>query len=121
MEAVPADVPGGRRGEPAKRRKTESWIYVRAVRGLLLTECEPEHHGQRWTFPERNRIIAALASLTIVVEAPEASGALIYYQLDKDWHYRSEERRWVALNEKSQWRKAELVKGKVNISQLHVR
>ena len=42
-------------------------------------------------------------------------------QLDKDWHYRSEERRWVAMNEKSQWRKAELVKGKVTISQLHVR
>jgi DNA processing protein len=48
-----------------------------AERGLLLTECEPEHHGQRWTFPERNRIIAALASLTIVVEAPPGSGALI--------------------------------------------
>src|SRR6201995_3316153 len=56
-----------------------------------------------------------------IIKVMEASGALIYYQLDKDWHYRSEERRWVALNEKSQWRKAELVKGKVNISQLHVR
>jgi hypothetical protein len=51
----------------------------------------------------------------------EASGLLIYFQLDKDWHYRSEERRWVALNEKSGWRKAEMVKGKVAISQLHVR
>src|ERR1035438_9017389 len=43
----------------------------------------------------------------------ESSGMLIYFQLDKDWHYRSEERRWVALNEKSGWRKAEMVKGKV--------
>jgi hypothetical protein len=51
----------------------------------------------------------------------ESSGILIYFQLDKDWHYRSEERRWVALNEKSSWRKAEMVKGKVAISQLHVR
>lgn len=51
----------------------------------------------------------------------ESSGTLIYFQLDKDWHYRSEERRWVALNEKSGWRKAEIVKGKVVISQLHVR
>jgi len=51
----------------------------------------------------------------------ESSGMLIYYQLDKDWHYRSEERRWVALNEKSSWRKAEIAKGKVAISQLHVR
>jgi hypothetical protein len=56
-----------------------------------------------------------------IIKVMEATGTLIYYQLDKDWHYRGEERRWVALNEKSQWRKAELVKGKVSISQLHVR
>jgi len=56
-----------------------------------------------------------------IIKVMEAAGALIYYQLDKDWHYRGEERRWVALNEKSQWRKAELIKGKVTISQLHVR
>jgi hypothetical protein len=51
----------------------------------------------------------------------ETDGVLIYFQLDKDWHYRSEERRWVALNEKSSWRKAERVKGNTVISQLHVR
>jgi len=56
-----------------------------------------------------------------IIKVMEANGTLIYYQLDKDWHYRSEERRWVALNEKSQWRKADLIKGKVTISQLHVR
>jgi len=51
----------------------------------------------------------------------ETNGLLIYFQLDKDWHYRSEERRWVALNEKSCWRKAERAGGKTVISQLHVR
>ncbi len=51
----------------------------------------------------------------------ESSSMLIYFQLDKDWHYRSEERRWVALNDKSGWRKAELADGKIAISQLHVR
>jgi len=51
----------------------------------------------------------------------ESKGMQIYFQLDKDWHYRSEERRWVALNEKSSWRKSEIVKGKVVTSQLHVR
>jgi len=56
-----------------------------------------------------------------IIKVMEASGTMVYYQLDKDWHYRSEERRWVALNEKSQWRKADLAKGKVTISQLHVR
>jgi hypothetical protein len=56
-----------------------------------------------------------------IINILESSGMLIYFQLDKDWHYRSEERRWVALNDKSSWRKAEIVKGKVAISQLHVR
>ncbi len=56
-----------------------------------------------------------------ILNVLESSGVLIYFQLDKDWHYRSEERRWVALNDKSSWRKAEIVKGKVAISQLHVR
>lgn len=45
-------------------------------RGLLLTELEPHDHGMRFTFLHRNRIIAALSMLTIVVEAPESSGAL---------------------------------------------
>lgn len=56
-----------------------------------------------------------------ILNVMETSGLLIYYQLDKDWHYRSEERRWVALNDKSSWRKAELTKGKVRVSRLHVR
>ena len=56
-----------------------------------------------------------------IIKLMEANGAMIYYQLDKDWHYRSEERRWVTLNEKSSWRKAELAEGKVAISQLHAR
>jgi hypothetical protein len=56
-----------------------------------------------------------------ILNVLESSGVLIYFQLDKDWHYRAEERRWVALNDKSSWRKAEIVKAKVVISQLHVR
>lgn len=46
-------------------------------RGLLLSELDPDSHGMPFTFPRRNRIIAALALLTVVVEAGEASGALI--------------------------------------------
>jgi len=48
-----------------------------AGRGLLITELEYDEEGRAWTFPRRNRIIAALARVTIVVEAPVRSGALI--------------------------------------------
>lgn len=48
-----------------------------AVRGLLLSELEPRNAAHGGSFPLRNRIIAALASVTIVVEAGEKSGALI--------------------------------------------
>lgn len=47
-----------------------------ARRGLLLTELDLDEHGMPFTFPLRNRIIAALTRLTIVVEAPARSGAL---------------------------------------------
>jgi DNA processing protein len=45
-------------------------------RGLVLTEYPPGTRAARWTFPERNRIIAGLASLTIVIEAGLKSGSL---------------------------------------------
>lgn len=48
-----------------------------ATRGLVLSELAPGAHSDAGSFPRRNRVIAALASLTIVVEAPERSGALI--------------------------------------------
>ncbi len=48
-----------------------------ATRGLLLSELPPDDAAHRGSFPKRNRIIAALARVTIVVEAPIKSGALI--------------------------------------------
>lgn len=88
------------------------------VNGLLfeLNEVYSEMGQSASTdFDERN------SHDNSILNVMESSGLLIYFQLDKDWHYRSEERRWVALNDKSSWRKAEMVKGKVVISQLHVR
>jgi DNA processing protein len=47
-----------------------------AERGLLLSEMAPGAHPHKGSFPNRNRIIAGLARLVILVEAPHESGAL---------------------------------------------
>jgi hypothetical protein len=33
----------------------------------------------------------------------ECVGRQVFYQVDKDWHYRKEERRWVPMNDRSSW------------------
>jgi len=33
----------------------------------------------------------------------ETVGRQVYYQVDKDWHYRAEEKRWVPMNDQSGW------------------
>jgi DNA processing protein len=48
-----------------------------ADEGLILSELPPGIRPFRWSFPARNRIMAALAEITIVVEAAEKSGSLI--------------------------------------------
>jgi len=48
-----------------------------AASGLLLSEELPGDRASAGSFPKRNRILAALAKVTIVVEAPRQSGALI--------------------------------------------
>ena len=47
-----------------------------AERGLVLSENGPGVSAKRGCFPKRNRIIAALGRITIVVEAGHKSGAL---------------------------------------------
>jgi DNA processing protein len=53
-------------------------------RGLILSELPPGTGAWRWTFPARNRIMAALAAMTVVVEAAERSGSLITADLAAD-------------------------------------
>lgn len=45
--------------------------------GLVISELPPGTGIFRWSFPARNRVMAALSRLTIVVEAAEGSGTLI--------------------------------------------
>jgi DNA processing protein len=63
-----ADVP-----YPPSRRR----LYERIVeQGCVVSELPPRFAAFRWNFVARNRIIAGLAALTVVVEAAERSGSL---------------------------------------------
>ena len=67
--AAAAEVP-----YPARMRRLHEQI---AARGAVVSEMPPGFAGHRWCFPARNRIIAALAQGTVVVEGAERSGSLI--------------------------------------------
>ena len=43
--------------------------------GLILSELPPGTQPYRWSFPARNRIMAGLARMTVVVEAADPSRA----------------------------------------------
>jgi hypothetical protein len=51
----------------------------------------------------------------------ERSGVMFHYQMEKDWHYRKEERRWTALNDNSCWTRVERLRGKLEKTIFHIR
>ncbi len=50
----------------------------------------------------------------------ETSNIQIFYQQDKDWFYRTEERRWIVMNDDSSWRKNILADGEIKSSVFHI-
>ena len=65
---------GPERAYPASKRGLHDALRERA---LVLSELPPGTRPYRWAFPARNRIIAALGDMTVIVEAAERSGSLI--------------------------------------------
>lgn len=58
---------------PSARR-----LYGEIARaGAAISERDPGTRPERWSFTVRNRIMAALATLVVVVEAAEPSGSLV--------------------------------------------
>lgn len=63
---------------PPGNRKLQEQI---AAEGLLISEYLPNDKGQKYYFPQRNRIVAALSGALLIVEADLKSGTMI----TKDW------------------------------------
>jgi DNA processing protein len=65
---------GPEQAYPASKRELHRRI---AAHGAVVGEMPPCTRVRRWCFPARNRLIAALARATVVVEAGLRSGSLI--------------------------------------------
>lgn len=61
---------------PYPRSHRDLWERIRS-RAAVVSELPPGTPPMRWSFPARNRIMAALGRITVVVEARERSGSLI--------------------------------------------
>ena len=61
---------------PYPRRHIELWEAVVGT-GAVLSETPPGRPPEAWRFPARNRIIAGLVSMVVVVESHAAGGSLI--------------------------------------------
>src|SRR5690349_17314768 len=66
---------------PASHRSL--WRRI-AETGLVLSELPPGATPWTWTFPARNRIIAGLAGMTVVVEVADNSAAITTADLASD-------------------------------------
>jgi DNA processing protein len=65
---------GAERPYPASKRQLYNGVVAA---GAVVSEMPPGTRVWKWGFPARNRIIAGLSSVTVVVEANDRSGSLI--------------------------------------------
>ncbi|RMD47699.1 MAG: DNA-protecting protein DprA, partial [Aquificota bacterium] len=56
-----------------------------AENGALISEFPFGTKATKYTFPQRNRIVAGISEATIVIEAPEKSGSLITAKLANEY------------------------------------
>lgn len=54
--------------------------------GGLLSEFAPDFRATKWSFVQRNRIMAGLSPATLVIEAAEKSGTLVTARLVSDYN-----------------------------------
>lgn len=98
--------------------------------GLKVQELDPSLNN---TLLELNELYSEMAQLAYtdydelnyhdneILKIVEGQNVKIFYQKDKDWHYRTEERRWVSLNDNSSWRKITKTRGSIKETSFYVR
>ena len=72
---------GPERPYPARWRALHGEL---ARQGAVISELPPGTPSYRWAFPARNRLIAALSDMVVVVEAAARSGSLITAEIAAD-------------------------------------
>jgi len=77
---------GGPINQPYPRENTKLYNEIIDKGGVIISEVMVGEKIHAWQFPRRNRIVAGLASKTIVTEAPNRSGALITANLAFDFN-----------------------------------
>lgn len=75
-DGVPIAVVANGHDQPYPRRHVGLWNEV-AERGVVISEWPPGTRPEPFRFPQRNRILAALSELLVVVESRERGGSLI--------------------------------------------
>lgn len=59
---------------------------ILASGGALLSEYDEKFRAAHWSFPQRNRLVAGIADIVIIIEAKEKSGALITARLGTEYN-----------------------------------
>lgn len=81
-------IPGGGLSDasiyPASHKRLAHRIL--AAGGGLLSEFAPDFTATKWSFPQRNRLVAGISHATLLIEAAEKSGTLITARMATDYN-----------------------------------
>ena len=75
---------GGGLGTSMSSTQRKSLDDILNAGGALMSEFPPAQSPTRWSFPQRNRLVAALCRAVVVVEATKRSGAAITAAFARD-------------------------------------
>jgi hypothetical protein len=98
--------------------------------GLRVVDLDPETES---LLQELNLVYSEMGQRVItdydeenhhdneVTNVLEGRGLQVFFQVEKDWHYRTEERRWVSMNDVSAWYRCNKRGRRVVRTKFHIR